>query len=412
MSRRLRMVLAVIAAGCAWPAKAESERTPLAPYQMVRSLQVLQDRVADGDHAALPMQNKLLELIDKRFQVATDDEFDDRRNFRALLIYGMSGGNPLTLETLFKRLPLDPTDQRLMAGVYAYSTGKLRTAQGALKPFDATKLRPELGAFLSLVQGSLIARDAPADALTLLDHARLLGPGTLVEEAALRRSMELTARLKNGERFQRATEQYVRRFIRSPYASQFVDSLISGLIALDGKIDLDAIAATLTMMTPEQQRFVYLKLARISAIDNLDALNNFATTHAEAVVNADGGIDPRTVLYGNVGSVTSETVDDVLARLKSIDQSRLSPNDRLLLQAAEAVADSITTEPSSASASASAETAKPEPAARQDTAAHVLASDAPLPPAPQNTNDDRNAWLSDARAKLDAVDAMLEENTQ
>ena len=35
---------------------------------MVRSLQLVQDRIASGDHAALPMQRKLLEMIDKRFR--------------------------------------------------------------------------------------------------------------------------------------------------------------------------------------------------------------------------------------------------------------------------------------------------------------------------------------------------------
>ena len=42
------------------------------PYQMVRSLQLVQDRIAGGDHAALPMQRKLLEMIDARF--ARDDQ--------------------------------------------------------------------------------------------------------------------------------------------------------------------------------------------------------------------------------------------------------------------------------------------------------------------------------------------------
>ncbi len=32
----------------------------LPPYQMVRSLQLVQDRIAAGDHAALPIQRKLL----------------------------------------------------------------------------------------------------------------------------------------------------------------------------------------------------------------------------------------------------------------------------------------------------------------------------------------------------------------
>jgi len=48
----------------------------LQPYQMVRSLQLVQDRIAAGDHAALPMQAKLLEMIDARpFRSETYDNW-------------------------------------------------------------------------------------------------------------------------------------------------------------------------------------------------------------------------------------------------------------------------------------------------------------------------------------------------
>ena len=40
----------------------------LEPFQLVRSLQLVQDRLANGDHAALPMQRKLLEMIDAKLR--------------------------------------------------------------------------------------------------------------------------------------------------------------------------------------------------------------------------------------------------------------------------------------------------------------------------------------------------------
>ena len=79
----------------------------LAPYQMVRSLQLLQDRIADGDQAALPMQRKMIEMIDARMNDAATADFSDRRNFEALMIYGMSGGNPRTMAAVTTHLELD-----------------------------------------------------------------------------------------------------------------------------------------------------------------------------------------------------------------------------------------------------------------------------------------------------------------
>ncbi|HEV7415041.1 MAG TPA: chemotaxis protein [Tianweitania sediminis] len=394
----------------AWlPVHAAAE-TALAPYQMVRSLQVLQDRIADGDHAALPMQNKLLEMIDKRFRDATDADFEDRRNFRAMLVYGMSGGNPVTLEMLTGRLHLATHDQQLALGVSAYLTGRLRLAQTALKTIDAGKLRPELGAFLALVQGSLMAAETPLDALRFLDQARLLGPGTLVEEAALRRTLSLAATLKQVPRFQRTAEQYVRRFIRSPYASQFVDDLLGGIVALDQHIDRASIASTIALMTPEQQRFVYLKLARISAIENLADLNAFAAEKARSLGGVDGEPDPRALLYSAAPEVTSETVDQTLARLKQIDRSRLSENDRLLLDAAEAIANSVTSPAAALSPAASAPEAE-QPQGEPEVV-QVSADPSTDTRGSEAADGGHMDILTSARAKLDAVDALLERSAQ
>src|SRR5690606_23499858 len=92
-------------------AQAQTEAARLAPYQMVRSLQLVQDRIAGGDHAALPMQKKLLELVDARFRNTAGNEFEDRRNFQALMIYAMSGGNPSTIADLLARMEIDEADR-------------------------------------------------------------------------------------------------------------------------------------------------------------------------------------------------------------------------------------------------------------------------------------------------------------
>ena len=55
----------------------------LQPFQMIRSLQLVQDRIANGDHAALPMQRKLLEMIDERLRNGTVDDLAEPRNLSA-----------------------------------------------------------------------------------------------------------------------------------------------------------------------------------------------------------------------------------------------------------------------------------------------------------------------------------------
>lgn len=346
-SRHLRaaaMVLAVVAACPALPA----ENSTLQPYQMVRSLQLVQDRIASGDHAALPMQNKLLEMIDARFRAADGNELADKRNFRAMLVYAMSGGNPATIEVALARLDLEEADAAIAKGILAYLRGRQGDARSALSDTDPMTAPPELGAFLALVKASIATAEDARTAIGLFDQARLLGPGTLIEEAALRRSVDLGATLDDAPRFLRASSQYVRRYLQSPYASQFADAFIAGVLALHASIDLKAIDDVVAGMDAEQRKFIYLRLARRSAIDGLADLSAFASERAErGEVTGNGGPDPRAVLYSSLASVTSETVGDVLAKLRGIDRNRLTENDRLLLDAAEAVAAEMTTMPAS-----------------------------------------------------------------
>ena len=142
-------------------------------------------------------------------------------------------------------------------------------------------LPSDLGAFLALVKGSLLATDEPAAALTLLDEARLLSPGTLVEEAALRRSVGIAVAQGDAARFALASTQYVERYLYSPYASQFADSFVSGVIALHMSISQDKLADITSMMDPEREKVIYLRIARRAAIDGLSDLSAFASARAE-----------------------------------------------------------------------------------------------------------------------------------
>ena len=54
-----------------------------------------------------------------------------------------------------------------------------------------------------------------------VDIARLEAPGTLIEEAAVRRGIEIAAKLGDAERFEFFAIRYASRFPRSMYAEAF-----------------------------------------------------------------------------------------------------------------------------------------------------------------------------------------------
>jgi chemotaxis protein MotC len=337
MRRAARLCIAGIAlAGLAGPVCAQ-DSGPLQLYQLVRSLQLVQDRIAGGDHATLPMQAKLLEIIDAGIRAANPQDLREPRNFRALLVYGMSGGNPATVRISGSRLDLGAEDRALMGGVLDYLDGRPAAAINALQSIDPMGLPSDLGAFVALVKGSLLGTEDPKQALVLLDEARLLSPGTLVEEAALRRSVGIAITTGDAGRFALASTQYVERYLHSPYASQFADSFVAGIVALDHAVGRDKLAEIAAMMDAERERVIYLRIARRAAIDGQIELSSFAAAKAKQQRPTTSPDDQRGLLYSSLSTVTSATVPDLEQALKKIDRDKLSASDRALLDAAQAV---------------------------------------------------------------------------
>jgi len=305
----------------------------LQPYQIMRSLERVQDRLVLGDHASQPMQRKLIQMADASFATRESAHFENELNRRALVVYAMSGGNPVTLEAALPLLGKDDPNRTLGEKILFYVNGKPKEAMQAFGSVDPTTYPPDVGMYVALIKGSMMSEAEPANALALLDRARLLAPGTLVEEAALRRSLAAATRLQDATRFARLSEQYVRVYLRSPYASQFADAFVAGIVALQETIDRKRVVDIVTLMDPEQQKVIYLRIARRAAIDGLVDLAAFAATQAEMLAD-----DPRAELYAGLSLVTSGKLDEVVGKLDKIDRDSLSDNDRQLLDAANAIA--------------------------------------------------------------------------
>lgn len=348
--------------GLALPAHAAPANEGLQPFQLVRSLQLVQDRIAGGDHAALPMQAKLLELTDARLRQAGTDAYSEPRNFRALLVYGMSGGNPATLQEAIARLTLDKADRALADAVMSYLEGDPAAALKAFDSIEMNALSDDIVTFVCLVKGSLLAREQPETALELLDRARLLAPGTLVEEAALRRSIAIAVSMSDAERFTRASTQYVARFLHSPYASQFADSFVTGAVAFDAVIGRDKLDEIVSMMDAERRHVIWLRIARGAAIEGLAQLSAFSAAKAKSGKGEAGGNDARTQLYSGLSKVADEPAEDLAKKLRGINRNQLSPGDRMLLDAVRTVTSEVIAPPAGVFASPPAKAAKQNPA--------------------------------------------------
>jgi chemotaxis protein MotC len=435
-STRQRSLLGVlpalpVALVAAFPAAA------LEPYQTVRSMQLVQDRIADGDHAAMPMQTRVLALADQSMREADPALFEDPRNFEALLIYGMSGGNPVTLDVVTARLKLTDQQKLALGAISQYLRGNMGGAAASLRSLETDKMPLGSRTFLSLIKGSLLAKEQPNQALQLFNFVRLEAPGTLIEEAALRRSLPAAVALKDAPIFLHLASQYARRFLRSPYATQFADELVNGIVTLYGTIDLGQVEQVVSEMTPAHRKVVYLRLARTSAIEGLRELSDFAARKA-AEYGGEPGVasNARAQLYANLTSVASENAEGVLETLRKIDREELNTADRQLLDAAMSVASVVikptanhddataTKAPSARDAAASEQPASPEPPAiAPEPAQHEPVTDkstavAPVdtehalrPPDPESGGDNEPLTVViEAKQKLGEIDKLLADD--
>jgi chemotaxis protein MotC len=402
----------------------------LPPYKMLRSLQFVQDSVVLGDNSAGEMQRFMLSTLDERLRNADKSVFDDGRNVDAVMIYAMSGGNPDTLEYLMSRDVDGHFDNRVADLLRKYLSGKGLLVVNSLADVAKEYRDKKIGPYLSLVAGNVMMGKNPKAALQLFDWARLTAPGTIVEEAALRRSVTLTAQAGMIPEALGYSQRYVRRFLHSPYAGQFADQFVQLVVDHSADVKQQDIIDILSFMDPPRQREVYLRIARRSAVAGKMDLAKLASTRAQDI-GSDGSdsFNALASFYGGIANISSPDIGVAVRDINQIPEGELNPRDRALRDAAKAVADAVMREPDAKSlaqgsqinisnednaehggaAASQAEGNQPQIAASVGQGA----ADA----APTQKGDGQeaaspfNTFVTTSRSKLDAIDGLLKQES-
>lgn len=318
----------------------EAVRSPV--ISEIRTLFSLQDAAANGNAEAVSLQRQLLSQMKEQQDMILDLRPDE---FSASLIAGyvLSGGQPDLAELLAKNERLNPFSRRLLEGAAHYMRGNREKANELLNPIEPVRLPMQVGGRVALARATLSSAD-PVERERLLALAIALMPGTLVEEAALRRSADTQAEMGNADMFWKRAGRYLRRFPASLYAPEFMTQVVGRVVAFEaaGKPGgLQRLAAVLTRLPPARRRLLYLKLAREGASRNLVPLTQFAATQLRGL-SAEGSIEMMQAdLYDALHDVTISDRDEIVRRLEKIDGTKLEEGDRKLLQAALAIARQI-----------------------------------------------------------------------
>jgi chemotaxis protein MotC len=403
--RLLALAIGLVVAALA-PAAATSKAEPIAgppePYKLMRTLQGLQEQIARGNVSAHNAQRSMITHLSEQFLAADPSLWQSQRNAHAAVAFVLGGGPPQVLRRLMRLDPAPAADQTLMRGALAYVEGREAEALEALGSFDPLALPGHLGAQLAIVQSALAVRDDQDKAVRLLAIARLLAPGTLIEEAALRREIFVEGQRGNIVRFEFLSIQYLRRFRNSVYAGNFRQRFVVLLSQLDFAEDVDSfmrLEAILAQMDGEGKRDLYLFFARHSLLNGRIDLARLASDRASALSAGGSAEDARAQLYNAAAAIATTDFDDAVERLLALDQGKLPTADRLLLEAAMDLAiqvgDAVLAEDEVLAGAADAEARGP---AGEDIAAQALAA----------VSYEPTPVMQRAQAALAEIDQLLE----
>jgi chemotaxis protein MotC len=181
-------------------------------------------------------------------------------------------------------------------------------------------------------------------ALALLDTARLSSPGTLVEEAALRRQAFLALAAGNPDLFEVLSSRYLRRFGDSVYAEsfrrQFATEVVGPKYAIDA-VRLKRLEAMLADLDASHRFDIYLTMSAEGIVRGRVEATRMAAGHAAGLAKQGGPPKVRAELYKGAALVATDELESGLTALKGLDRSSLDSADSELLEAAVALAGEI-----------------------------------------------------------------------
>ena len=124
MRRALTLAGAALACALASAGAAHGQDGKGEPFELVRSLQSLQDQVARGNTRAHAAQRELLGRIAEQFDALSPERWKDPRNVRAAVVFVLSGGSARVLQKLLGSAAGEGIDEKLIKGALAYGEGR------------------------------------------------------------------------------------------------------------------------------------------------------------------------------------------------------------------------------------------------------------------------------------------------
>jgi hypothetical protein len=246
-------------------------------------------------------------------------------DLEAIALYVLSGGDPSIAAKFSKSAAITAHHKALLQGVVSFATADFTKAKEELLPLDGKQFNTVLDAQLSMVQVQLEAYEQSEKSLKRLSYVADIVPGTLIEEAAIRRMIPVFAKLDDPSGFAYWTKRYLRRFTQSFYYLDFETSLINTFVRrAERKFPSDEVVLAGIFETAGEAR-----AGRISSQILLRAVENADTDRCDQIEQSiSRSFDVKSSSFLNTRAVlkvckAADGNKDRLFELNSIDVSQL-----------------------------------------------------------------------------------------
>jgi chemotaxis protein MotC len=379
------------------------------PYEIVRSLEALHDQMVLGSKASQAEMPVVLRQLGARLMAEDPMVWRDPRNAHAVVVYILSGGEIKVARAVLESGKISAADRQLIEGALAYLEGDKEQAKSLLNPIDPRTLEPGVGSHVALAQAALLADDNSAKAMNLLDMARVFAPGTLVEDAALRREVFLAEEAGDFDKFIAMSDQYFRRFRSSVYADSFHRSFAVSLTRISQNGDdqqLAALGDLLNSLSTHEQLHLYLEVAQYSLFSGKVAVAKWAGEKAALFAEKNSAEMHRAALYDGAAAVLTTDYERGVSQLKAVPTDHVGRDEAVLVEAALDLAGKIRQWPQGP-----ADKNAPPPDGPVDLTLPPNASK-DLPPALNDTVNSSEAAMAQAQKALSDSDALLQGDAQ
>ena len=314
------------------------------PYQLVRALEVLQDDVAKGSVEARAGQRKMLDQMGSEFLKADPAVWTSQRNLQAAVLFVLNGGSPVVIRKVIDFKTIPEFERELLIGAMAYVAGREEEARLRFQNVNPQKLGAVLGGNVALAMGSLLMRQDAEKAVRMFALARLLLPGTLIEESALRRQVFMHFDAEDVTAFSNIGAQYLRRFGKSAYSDQFRERLDLAIKHLGRSADPSVIEKLNPLFEETGGNYnasLLLLLAREGLLYGRVPLARSANERARALDSMDAALQNRLKLYTSFVQIFSERPESAREALISVAPLMESAEDRAIVEAGTRLLDHI-----------------------------------------------------------------------